>query len=155
MKTPIHKSTASHSYWFRFLAHLSTTCSRGAFRVVICSTCIVNNFFKHLPQTAGPVWTKLCKNVPWEILFKSCSQNLIPSKILVAMATKLNFLSNSLKIFYSESPGPILKSFHRNVPCVTLFKNCLQNFDPSINMALVNGGFLHYTDMKKFIKNLL
>ena len=22
-------------------------------------------------------------------------------------------------------------------------------------MALVNGGFLHYTDMKKFIKNLL
>ena len=35
------------------------------------------------------------------------------------------------------------------------FKNCLQNFDPSINMALVNGGFLHYTDMKKFLKNLL
>ena len=34
------------------------------------------------------------------------------------------------------------------------FKNCLHNFDQSINMALVNGGFLHYTDMKKFIKNL-
>ena len=31
----------------------------------------------------------------------------------------------------------------------------LQNFDLSINMALVNGGFLHYTDMKKFLKNLL
>ena len=28
-----------------FLAHLSTTCSRGAFRVVICPSCIV---FKHL-----------------------------------------------------------------------------------------------------------
>ena len=24
-------------------------------------------------------------------------------------------------------------------------------FDPSINMALVNGGFLHYTDMKKYL----
>ena len=28
-----------------------------------------------------------------------------------------------------------------------------QNFDLSINMALVNGGFLHYMDMKKFLKN--
>ena len=34
---------------------------------------------------------------------------------------------------------------------VTLFKNCSQNFDLSINMALVNGGFLHYTNMKKFM----
>ena len=31
-----------------FLAHLSTTCSRGAFRVVRCLSCVVNNFFKHL-----------------------------------------------------------------------------------------------------------
>ena len=28
-----------------FLAHLSTTCSRGAFRVVRCPSCVVNNFF--------------------------------------------------------------------------------------------------------------
>ena len=33
------------------------------------------------------------------------------------------------------------------------FQNCSQNFDLSINMALVNGGFLHYMDMKKFLKN--
>ena len=32
------------------------------------------------------------------------------------------------------------------------FRNCLRNFDPSINMAPVNGGFLHYMDMKKFLK---
>ena len=31
-----------------FLAHLSTTCSRGAFRMVMCPSSIVNNFFKHL-----------------------------------------------------------------------------------------------------------
>ena len=30
-----------------------------------------------------------------------------------------------------------------------------RNFDPSINMGLVNGGFLHYRDMKKSLKNLL
>ena len=38
---------------------------------------------------------------------------------------------------------------------MTLFKKCSQNFDLSINMALVNGGFLLYTDMKKFLKNLV
>ena len=44
----------------------------------------------------------------------------------------------------------------RNVPKVTLFKTCSWNFDQSINMALVNGGFLHRMDMKKkFSKNLL
>ena len=35
------------------------------------------------------------------------------------------------------------------------FQNCSQNFDLSINMALVNGDFSHYRDMKKFLKNLL
>ena len=31
-----------------FLAHLSTTCSRGAFRVVLYPWRIINYFFKHL-----------------------------------------------------------------------------------------------------------
>ena len=35
------------------------------------------------------------------------------------------------------------------------FQKCSRNFDLSINMALVNGGFLHCTDMKKFLKNLI
>ena len=34
------------------------------------------------------------------------------------------------------------------------FQKGSRNFDPSINMALMNGGFLHYMDMKKFLKNL-
>ena len=33
------------------------------------------------------------------------------------------------------------------------FQKCSQNFDLSINIALVNGDFLHYMDMKKFLKN--
>ena len=35
------------------------------------------------------------------------------------------------------------------------FQKLFAKFDPSINMGLVNGGFLHYTDMKKYLKNLL
>ena len=31
------------------------------------------------------------------------------------------------------------------------FQKLLQNFNLSINMALVNRGFLHYTDLKKFM----
>ena len=38
---------------------------------------------------------------------------------------------------------------------MTFFKYCLRNFDPSLNMALVNGGFLNYTDMKQFLKNIV
>ena len=92
-----------------FLAPLSTTCSRGAFMVVWCpsSSTISLNIFPS--QTAGPIWTKL---TGWECFLggpENCSQNLIPSKILVAMATKWNFSSNSLKIFSSGTACSILK----------------------------------------------
>ena len=43
--------------------------------------------------------------------------------------------------------GVILKQFYRNVPWVILFKNCLRNFDPSINMALVNRGYFNHRDI--------
>ena len=61
-------------------------------------------------------------------------------------------LRNRLSNFEIEIE--ILKLFHRNVPLLILFKNCSRIFDPSVNMALVNGGFLHYTDMKKFLKKI-
>ena len=96
----------------RFLAHLSTTCSRGAFRVTGCPSSVMRRqqFFKHqLLLNRWANWTKHGRNVPWEVLFKNCTQNLIPSKTLVAMATKWNFLSNSLKIFSSETAGWIVK----------------------------------------------
>ena len=59
----------------------------------VLSTISLNIFSS---QTTGPIWTKLGRNVPWEVLFKICSQNL-------------NFLSNSLKIFSSKTAGQILK----------------------------------------------
>ena len=56
------------------------------------------------------------------------------------------------EIFFSETAGQILKYFHRNVPWVTLFKNCSRNFDPSINMALVNGFFFALYGHKEIFK---
>ena len=47
-----------------------------------------------------------------------------------------------------------LKQFHSNVPWVTFLKECTQNFDPSKDMALMNGGYLYYTDTRKIIKNI-
>ena len=38
---------------------------------------------------------------------------------------------------------------------MTLFKKCSRNFNLSKNMALVDGDFLHYTDIKKSSINLL
>ena len=72
-------------------------------------------------QTSGPVGTMLGRNVSWEVLFRICSQNLIPSKVLVVRSTKWNFSAIFLKkIFSSETAGLILKYVHRNVPWVTL-----------------------------------
>ena len=88
-------------YLIAFLAHLSTSCSRGAFSITRCPSCGLWRQTSTPPKLLG-------RNNPWVVLFKNCLQNLIPSKTLVAMATKWNFLRNSLKIF-PETAGAILK----------------------------------------------
>ena len=45
--------------------------------------------------------------------------------------------------------------FYRDITLVTLIKNCLRILNPSKNMALANGGYLHYTDIRKFLDILL
>ena len=58
-----------------FLAHLSTTCSRKVLRVVRCLSSVVchesSTISLHIftSQITGPIWTKLGRNVPWEVLF--------------------------------------------------------------------------------------
>ena len=63
--------------------------------------------------------------------------------------------TNSWKVDFYETTGQILKWFHRNAPWVTLFRNCLRNYDPSINMVLVNGGYLHCTDKEILVNSSL
>ena len=95
----------------------------------------INDFFKHrLLLNHWVSWTKLGGNVSREALLKNCSQNLILSKTFVAMVTKWNFLSNSLKnlqkIFCSESANLISSKFHLNLPWVNLYQIPSNNFDP-------------------------
>ena len=57
-----------------FLAHLSTTCSRGAFRVVMFARCVVNNFIKHflLPNhwaSLDQTWQECSLGGPLQNLF--------------------------------------------------------------------------------------
>ena len=115
------------------LAHLSTTYLRGAFRVTLCPFCIVRRALPtislNISQTPEPTWTKLGRNVLLEAFFKNCSQNLIPSKTLVAMATKWNLLSSSLKIFSSGTTDFEIISQECSFPfskivCLTLYLSC-------------------------------
>ena len=62
-------------------------------------TCILNIF----SETTYPILKKFHRNVPTLVLFRLLLKNLIPSKTLVAMATKLKNFSKSMKIFLSET----------------------------------------------------
>ena len=91
-------------------------------------------------------------------LFKNCTPNFdLSINMALVNGGFLHYMDMKkfLNFFFSKTARQILKQFHRNVPWMTLFKNCSQNCDLSINMSLVNGGFLHYTDMKKSLKNLV
>ena len=117
------------------------------------------NFFSislKISGTVGQILKWFHRNVPWMILFKDCSRNFDPLiNMAVVHGGYLHY--TDMKKFFEKFSSLKLQfrlrnNFTENVPWVTLFKNCLWNFYPSINMALVNGGCFHYTDMKKFFK---
>ena len=66
------------------------------------------------------------------------------------MATKWNFFNQFFKnlLLWNHWSDLLQKCSLGDL----VLKNCLQNIDLSINMALVSGDYLHYTDMKKFSK---
>ena len=90
------------------------------------------------------------------ILSSVISFILDQSKLLL-FGKELTSFSN---ILFSETTHPILMKLHNNISALTLFripsKNFLsnflsQNFDRSRNMALVKGGYLYHTEMKKYL----
>ena len=86
-----------------FLAPLA-----GGQRAYVMARCAsvhlcVNFFLNILSETTNPILMKLHRNVPAMVLFRISRKNLIPSKTLVAMATKLKKTLISLKIFLSET----------------------------------------------------
>ena len=46
---------------------------------------------------AGPIWTKLGRNVPSEVLFKKCSQNFFSIKNSGCHSNKMEFFKRFLK----------------------------------------------------------
>ena len=92
--------------------------------------------FKTYSQTTGSNWTKLGRNVPFKVLFKNCSQNLIPSKTLVAMATKWDFF----------------KQFFKNL----LLQNRWSDFEVISQKCsfvnIVNGGLLALYEQEEILK---
>ena len=61
------------------------------------------------------------------------------------------------EILQNSSPQKPLVNFEIISQAYSLgdpFRNCSRNFDLPKNMAAMGEDFLHYTDMKKFFKNL-
>ena len=91
-------------------------------------------------------------------LFKNCWRNFDPSiNMALVNGGFLHYMNMKkfLKNLLLLNRWSDFEIISQECSLGDLFKYCLRNFDPSINMALVNGGFLHYIDMKKFLKNLL
>ena len=87
-----------------------TTCSRGAFRVVLCPSYIVNNFLKHFLLPNG--WAKLDQTwQEWSLgsPLKKLFTEFDSMKKSGCHGNKWNCLSNSLKILSSRTAGPIFK----------------------------------------------
>ena len=93
-----------------FLAHLSTTCSRGALRVVMCASSVVNNFFKHflLPNrwaSLDQTWQKCSLGGPFQKLFTEFDSIQNSG----CHGNEIEFFKQFLKILLLRNSGPILK----------------------------------------------
>ena len=91
-------------------------------------------------------------------LYQDCSSHLDSSKNMAASSGayfNLYYLYRKLKIFLSETTGPISIYFCRNVPLVILYQGCSSHLDSSKYMAARGHGlFSLYIYVEKF-KNLL
>ena len=85
---------------------------KGAFGVVLCPLCVINNFFKHpfLPNYWAylyQIWQECSLGGPLEKLFTEFDSVLNSG----CHGKQIDFFCNSLKIFFSGIPGQILKYF--------------------------------------------
>ena len=77
------------------------------------------------------------------------------SKIRWAIQGHLGPLVSHEEILKKSSSLKPLIRFWNNFIEMFLFKSCSGNFDLSINLSLARGGYLHCTDIKKFLWILL
>ena len=117
---------------------------------------VVNNFFKHLllPNrwaNLKQVWQECSLGCPFQKLFKEFDS----IKNSGCHGNEMDFFKQFFKNLLLWNRWSDFEIISQECPFDDHFQNCSRNFDPSINIALVNGDFLHYRDMKKFLKNLV
>ena len=121
----------------------------------MCPSCVVNSFFKHLLPNG---WANLDQT--WQ----ECSLGGPLQKLFTEFYSIKNSgcRSNEIEFFKHFFKNLLLWNRWSDFEIISWecsfgdpFQKCSRKFDPPKNMALVNGDFSHYRDMKKFLKNLL
>ena len=146
-----------------FLAHLSTMCSKGAFRITCCQSCIINNFFNPFPNKSW--FLRVCSTsflkTLWEkekflitskfsffhsvfYPFVELSAIFIPFEIVVCKLFQFGQVQNvsfgkGLNIFSSQTTWPVW-----TVPWEVLFQKLFTEFD-----SIQNSG-CHGNEMEFF-----
>ena len=117
-------------------------------------------FLKSSSETAGPILKQFHRIVPYVTLFKSCLRNFDPSKTWPPRGGAFFTVWTSEKFFKT------LLLWNRQSGFEIISQDCslgdpFRNFFAKFWYAKKHGrnwgggDFLHYTDMKKFLKNLL
>ena len=146
------------------LAHLSTKYLGGAFRMGMCPSsvvrhpsCVVNNFFKH-PSSPPKLLGQFGSNLAG--MFLGCPlQKLFTEfdsiKNSGCHGNEMEFFKQFFKNLLPWNHWSDFEMISQKCSLVDPFQKLCAKFRALKNMALVNGGFLHYMDIKKFLKNLL
>ena len=128
-------------------------CSSGAFRVEMCLSCFVNNFFKHLLlpncwSSLDQTWQECSLRGPLQKVFTEYDS----IKNSGCHGNKKEFFKQFFKNLFLWNRWSDFEIIPGECSLDDPFQKYLRNFNPSKNMALVNEGFLHYTDMNKLKK---
>ena len=109
----------------------------GDVSVVCHPSCVVKNFFKCLllPSrwaSLDQTWQEASLGGPLQKLFTE----FVSIKNSGYHGSEIEFFKQFLKNLLLRNRWSNFEIISEDIPWVTLFKNCLQNFDPAINMAL-------------------
>lgn len=120
----------SHDYLFTWAQHAHCELLWPGYAVVCCE--LSTFYFKHISsKTSGPNCWKLCVGVPCMKLYQNYSNNSIPCRTLVAMATNWKNL-----LYETTLPGAL--NFCVRHPQVDLYQDC-SNYVPGVESGPATG----------------
>ena len=86
-------------------------------------------------ETTEPISTKLCWNNPWVVPFQNCIRHFIPPTKMAATAEHRTLWEIQIKIFSSETTGPIATKLWWNGPWMAPFHKCVRLFQLPTKMS--------------------